>query len=278
MYTYELYHNEPMLKDYTKEHILNLKSKHSTWVKVAEALEVSEQTLRNHRKRLKMKMFPEIQKCNEKYFEKIDNPQKAYHLGFIGADGYILDRSICQNIFGISLKDVDIKYLERLRKDINGKTKINKKAGDMLALEFASDEFCQNLKKHGVTPRKSFTFKPKNIPEEYKEDFLAGYFDGNGSVFSCVHNKEYPDYRRYEINISTASEGVVKYIENLFKAHFIGFRKVYRRNCWSIRLRGIADNIKFYKLYTKSKTSKLERKLSKFNEMADYYRCYGHNV
>ena len=57
--------------------------------------------------------------CNEKYFEKIDSPEKAYWLGFIAADGNIYKREGHLSLLSISIKDTDIKLLQELQKDLS---------------------------------------------------------------------------------------------------------------------------------------------------------------
>lgn len=54
---------------------------------------------------------------NENYFESIDTPNKAYWLGFIYADGYIVSKRKHGNRkLGLSLNIQDINHLEKLNK------------------------------------------------------------------------------------------------------------------------------------------------------------------
>ena len=41
----------------------------------------------------------------------------------------------------------------------------------------------QDLLDKGLTPRKSKTLKFPEMPEEFQEHFIRGFFDGDGSVF-----------------------------------------------------------------------------------------------
>lgn len=59
---------------------------------------------------------------NENFFETIDSEPKAYWLGFLFADGYILTNS---NSFGLSLSTKDISHMEKFLKDISSNHKIN---------------------------------------------------------------------------------------------------------------------------------------------------------
>lgn len=59
---------------------------------------------------------------NENFFEIIDSEPKAYWLGFLFADGYVLTNS---NSFGLSLSTKDISHMEKFLKDISSNHKIN---------------------------------------------------------------------------------------------------------------------------------------------------------
>ena len=60
-------------------------------------------------------------KCNANYFEQIDSPHKAYLLGFITADGAVVN-----NILSIEVHDDDINILEYAKKQINPEATITK--------------------------------------------------------------------------------------------------------------------------------------------------------
>ena len=55
------------------------------------------------------------------FFEKIDNEIKAYWLGFMFADGYIVDYSnnYGEDSFGIKLHQKDFSHLEKFKTDLN---------------------------------------------------------------------------------------------------------------------------------------------------------------
>ena len=53
-------------------------------------------------------------KYNENFFEKIDSPRKAYWLGFLYADGCILDQRKSK-ILEITLSKNDKNHLQKLK-------------------------------------------------------------------------------------------------------------------------------------------------------------------
>jgi len=119
---------------------------------------------------------------DESYFEKIDTHEKAYWLGFIYADGNVRITKENTKRFQISLKDRDaifalqasLKSNHKLFEDVN-----------CLRLSICQDKIYDDLYKLGVEPRKSLTCKFPNkeqVPEEFTNSFILGYFDGDGSI------------------------------------------------------------------------------------------------
>lgn len=53
---------------------------------------------------------------NENFFEKIDDVQKAWMLGFIAANGCIYKRNGHQSMLVISVRDYDVEVLEIFKK------------------------------------------------------------------------------------------------------------------------------------------------------------------
>jgi len=62
--------------------------------------------------------------CNEDYFEKIDTQNKAYILGFIMADGCVLDKNIVSMYLRISLQERDGYILESFKKELESDSPI----------------------------------------------------------------------------------------------------------------------------------------------------------
>lgn len=145
-----------------------------------------------------------IYSFNENYFENIDCEQKAYWLGFIAADGCILEQTSQiskrtgrtikkeQMALQIALKQDDKSHLEKLQNNLrdnhNLHYSVKRKCWDIKLL---SDKLCKDLLKYGIKPKKSLTLQfPLNlISNEYIPSFIRGYFDGDGSI-SFSKNKK----------------------------------------------------------------------------------------
>ena len=137
-------------------------------------------------------------KCNEDYFEKIDNPNKAYLLGFITADGAIVN-----NKLSIEVKNTDIGLIKFTQQQINpdaaithckyqskpqvaANGKIYQYEKDNYRIAFGSQKIGQDLAKYGIVQNKSKTIS--RVPVEYiSKDLLPFYFRGLVDGDGCIH-------------------------------------------------------------------------------------------
>lgn len=142
------------------------------------AIIITEEQKRNRRK------F----QVNDNYFESIDSEEKAYWLGFIYADGFVVSDS---NKFGVSLSNIDKSHLEKLKTAIKftGEVKdyvetAGYAVGSLYSrLLVTSSKIKQDLIKHGVVPNKTDIVKfPTMLPIELIPHFIRGYFDGDGCI------------------------------------------------------------------------------------------------
>lgn len=142
-------------------------------------------------------------KVNQDYFEKIDNHDKAYWLGFLFADGYVLDKT-GENagkrkgmVVGIALKEDDVDHLYNFRKAISSNHPIHKKIIKLKGKEYGaytinigSVKMALDLISLGCTPRKSLTLKyPEKLNDKFFPSFLRGYIDGDGCIFASSDGK-----------------------------------------------------------------------------------------
>lgn len=139
---------------------------------------------------------------NEHYFEMIDSPSKAYILGFIAADGSLVKSSVGNTYYlTITIKYEDKSILDFIQKELKSKYKLLEirklsygKEVHHIRLQFSNKSITNDLMKHGILPRKSLTMTNiiENIPIEYRDAFIIGYFDGDGSityVSNSINNK-----------------------------------------------------------------------------------------
>lgn len=111
----------------------------------------------------------------------------AYILGFIFADGSI-DTNPRGSIY-LSIQITDKDLLETIRTVLGSDHKIatrfrrKETESTQYRLQIGGEEFCNNLMGHGITRSKAKTMMFPKIPKKYLEDFIRGYFDGDGNVW-----------------------------------------------------------------------------------------------
>lgn len=143
---------------------------------------------------------PRKYSVNDCYFDEIDSEEKAYILGFLCADGYLMT-NICQ--LGIDLHPQDEEILHRIKKCMslespvkNGSTKCGY---TMRRLIWTSRPMHAKLISYGIKPRKSYNLSNLSvkIPPKMYRHFFRGYFDGDGGwVWGLTGNKNEKSYRR----------------------------------------------------------------------------------
>lgn len=134
---------------------------------------------------------------NEGYFNEPMNKEKAYIIGFIAADGCLFKRDGHIGQVRIAINEEDIEILEFINSEVsNGsrkppkidKTEIKRKdeVYKYVILTFNSDILYNSLISFGLMDKKTWIMDLKelflNIGEEFFDDFIVGYFDGDGSI------------------------------------------------------------------------------------------------
>lgn len=115
---------------------------------------------------------------NEDFFENIDSEEKAYMLGFISADGYIVgERTLC-----INLHNKDEEILIRFCDLLNSEYKIFNKGDCYRVLQLNSKKMVNDLSKYGVVQNKTGNLKIPSIKHNLIRHYIRGVFDGDGHV------------------------------------------------------------------------------------------------
>ena len=209
---------------------------------------------------------------NHKYFEKIDNEEKAYWLGFLYADGYIRERKFGNSLeLKLSVKDND--HLELFRRCLNSNHKIvygiNKTHNNgkpsfshMCHLAMYSNELVNSIKSNGFHSRKTFTISKPNLNFDLMRHFIRGYFDGDGS-FSFNN-----ETKKNTTQIVSASENFQKFIISELWLNGI---KINLYSGIKLQIQNKVENLKFYNYIYKNATIFLERKKEKYEEFRRYY-------
>ncbi|MFZ2038382.1 MAG: LAGLIDADG family homing endonuclease [Minisyncoccia bacterium] len=136
--------------------------------------------------------MPIFKDVNKDFFKKW-TPNMSYVLGFFAADGYITLNKRNANFWCIQIKDN--KLLQEIRKAVGSNHKIserfnNKYKTTLYRLQIGSKEMCDDLRKLGFYEGKTKNLSVPNVPSKYFKDFIRGYFDGDGNVWSGLVHKE----------------------------------------------------------------------------------------
>lgn len=127
-----------------------------------------------------------------------------YVVGLIATDGCISGDGR-----QVDITSADRPHLEVVRRILGVDNTIGeKKNGSPTSktyyhIQIRSRSLLQFLTAVGVTPRKSFTIGPLDVPDETFPDFLRGVIDGDGSIRTWVHPGN--GVRQWALKISTAS-------------------------------------------------------------------------
>lgn len=203
------------------------------------------------------------------YFKTIDTPEKAYWLGFICADGCIYknggkltimvkDREICEK-FKMAIKsDHKISDREVYDKRTN-KTYIES------SIQITNALFVSNIISLGVTSEKSSVLNFPNIEEPYYSYFIAGLFDGDGSI-------SFKNNGKVTCNLISTKE-ILDFIQEYLKNNFdISPKSLIRvsENCdnvFKVYWQNDEDCLKFLNfIYQGNKEMYLTRKYERYEQ------------
>lgn len=190
---------------------------------ISEKLDRTLGSVRKHLSSLGLNKSASKYKLNVDYFKEINNAEKSYWLGFISADGSVIESEGSLRL-KIALKLDDINHLEKFKKCIEYTGPINKKIARikdkkyyMCEIVIYSTALCRSLVDKGILPNKTYDIQMPNVPEEYFSDFLRGLVDGDGNYTSYQRKykrKDKPDGVRTvaEIEVVGAS---LKFFEQI---------------------------------------------------------------
>jgi hypothetical protein len=154
--------------------------------------------------------------CNELFFNKIDNEESAYWLGFIAADGCLVDN---RNTVQIKLALKDCSHLEKFKTCIQSIRAV-KYYSKYCQIRIDSGFIRKALESHGLHPRKSLTINwdevTKNVEIEMLRHFIRGYFDGDGCWATKGQSQRYRNSVVFTIATGSPqfAEGISDFLNN----------------------------------------------------------------
>lgn len=209
---------------------------------------------------------------DDNYFNVIDTEEKAYWLGFLYADGYIVSGS---DKIGISLGIADKGHLLKFKQAISStypindyKVKSGYKPGALYSrILITSKQIKNDLINLGVVKNKTLILKfPTTIPNYLIRHFIRGYFDGDGSL--TYGSKQICGNSNYSIKFVGTKE-MIEGIKRYFNLSIKEEQRYPDKNLNNYSLT-IGGNIQVTKildhLYENSKVF-LDRKYKRYTEL-----------
>jgi hypothetical protein len=148
----------------------------------------------------------------------------------------------------VTSKDTDL--LETLRRCLNLRASITPTVSGLglwyWHIQWSDRRLHEWLLGIGLTPAKSLTLGPLEIPDEYFADFFRGCIDGDGSICSYIDRYHTPKnpryvYQRLYVSLVSASPAFVRWlqqrVERLTGLHgSVGNRQTQgKRTIWHLR-------------------------------------------
>lgn len=208
---------------------------------------------------------------DDDYFENIDTEHKAYWLGFLYADGFLLTN---KNKVGLTLSIEDKDHIEKFKNDVKSESPVkiyNQKSGysagnDYARLLITSEKMKNDLINHGVVENKTQILKFPNLRNDLINHFIRGYFDGDGCLTTA--GMYINGNKKFNIKI-VGTKDMISNIQKCFGTNLKIIQRYPNRNVdnWTLTINGNVQvkNIMEY-LYNDS-TIYLERKYKKYLEL-----------
>ena len=213
---------------------------------------------------------------NVDYFKNIDNFDKAYWLGFIYADGYVVFNENKRNYeFGIKLMKNDYNHLKKINKCIEGNVEITfhkrqtllnygiDKYYEDCCFRLYSKQFVMNLINNGVTQNKTNNIKFPKLDEELTWCFIRGFMDGDGHICVPKENKKYG----YRIGVTCNCNDFLCSLQNFFSKYniksYINLDKKHG-HVFKLEIRDRKSIITYLENCYKNDTMHLDRKYYKY--------------
>lgn len=171
--------------DYMKDRLIDMYQSGMSVYAIAKEVRQYQQavavTLDKYIEREKRKDY----EFNRNYFAVLNSEDKAYFLGFIAADGSLVDNGNGVLVLSISLEEGDRCILESFKEHLEAEQPIYPVGINQVRMTVTNKKFAADLMKLGIEQRKSLTMEAMlhAVPEQYRKDFIRGYFDGDGSIF-----------------------------------------------------------------------------------------------
>lgn len=190
--------------------------------------------------------FPNIKfrpdKGNVHYFDVIDSYAKAYIVGFIAADGALVKTKTTTTLT-ITIKYEDKAVLEFIKSEIGNTHKLQEikrvssynpeKQIHHIRYTLSDNNITIALNKLGITTNKSLTMTNiiDNIPYKFRDAFIIGYFDGDGSI--SIRDGQKPNSKNilcYSHSLYIQIRGTKNFLEGICNHLGISLLRIHKND------------------------------------------------
>jgi len=182
-----------------KNIVLELYNQNLSQHKIAEILKVTQGRISKIINEFGLKRDKSVLRLNKlnidiDYFKNIDSNEKAYWLGFICADG-----NVNKNNNKMTLTSKDLEVIEKFKKSVKSDHQISyyeyidkrtNKIYVRYTIQVCTKPFTTNIINLGITKDKTNKLLFPNIDEKYYSYFIAGMFDGDGTICNRRKNDQ----------------------------------------------------------------------------------------
>jgi hypothetical protein len=153
---------------------------------------------------------------DDSFFDIIDTEAKAYILGLICADGYLMKNGNSTGV-AIDLNYKDMCILEMIKKEMGFEGNINDTSQGMRRIKITSPKLYNRLVEMGLSLTKTYTLPSLkvHIPDRLQNHLFRGHFDGDGSFTfekNTTNHGRYVSYRNRVTIRGTAA--FLKYLKD----------------------------------------------------------------
>lgn len=134
--------------------------------------------------------MPIHKKYNKDYF-KTWSSDMAYILGFMYADGNIVKTK--RGTHFVAIYSADKGILDTMKNCFQSNHKLSERkslTGCVYRIQIGSKEWFSDVGRLGLFPNKTMRMQLPVVPNYFFGDFVRGYFDGDGNVWSGLINKK----------------------------------------------------------------------------------------
>jgi len=209
----------------------------------------------------------------------------AYLLGLIYADGTIKDVRISSRTCYIAVSSNDLDLLEQVRKVLSSTHKIYTRKSRMVKfsdhkiykcstsyiLRVGNKMIYQDLVNLGLTPRKSLKIQLPDVPVEYFNFFLRGYFDGDGSLY-VTKNRSAKCGKSWGLNLLGSRTLLESFVNWTCSQGLLGSRPTLHRTrpnskTFEVKIRKKSEVYNVAKTLYEGSTVYLDRKMERYLQL-----------